>query len=44
MDKRPYQDDSVPYVDLLLEAQLNVDCDKGAKHHMNTSTRSAPTS
>jgi hypothetical protein len=33
-----HQDDSVPYEDLPLEAQLNVDCDRGAAPHMATTT------
>lgn len=37
-----HHDDSIPYENLPLEAQLKVDCNKGAKHQMNT--RSAPTS
>jgi ribonuclease HI len=35
-----HQDDSIPYEDLPLEAQLNVDCDQGAKKHMTTITAS----
>jgi hypothetical protein len=31
-----HQDDSVPYEDLPFEAQLNVDCDHGAKSHLAT--------
>jgi hypothetical protein len=37
-----HQDDCMPYEDLPLEAQLNVDCDRGAKRHMLTTP--APTS